>query len=313
MLKVNLISFFFLSAAAVDSYSAKKIHLDSGDEDILQIESFPTDVRKWEVRDVSRWAQSILEYPFLIPVIEKNRVDGLTLLSLAEADVGAAFRPDNLLVERKISAHIRAIKGCCVCEQSSLPLSDFFQYYQRTKDTTWINYIASLLTPRIALLKMGRDALERFMTRQSLDSVVTYGHETYAQGTDHIQSTWMTTILFYIALVGFPQLYFVYVAMAWAKTNYVIFSVYAISQVMIQFLEYKLILDVQKKVGRERMYTLATWIFPTVIVAISYVFNYILPSVTKDFALYLIMLLQSVHILTAAMSGLGYNMPKHSA
>ena len=261
------------------------------------------DIFRWSTKDVCQWATEILGFDFLVPVFEKYKVDGLTLLNMSEADIYREFGDQNSLVIKKITAHIRLLQGSCICGVENCPSSDFFIYYYKSRDKTWPLYIASLLTPRYTLIKE-RSKWQEFRTSTELPQ---HGQGAILLKNSQVElviTSWLSVISFWMGVFLCPSLMFIHVASTWAKSNYIVFAIYSLSQVMLQVLEYRLLWSCKFKSSRDMLYTGLTLVFPIAITLASKLLNLILPFTARDFLLYSLILLQAAQISSVIYSHL---------
>ena len=258
----------------------------------------PKNVSLWRTEDACVWARHVLGYAFVSETFERYRVDGITLLRMTENDIAKEFADRNQLERQKIIAHILRMQQLYPCRLNPSGLSDFFDFYYRSRCELWPIYLNSLIAPRYTLLWRAA-SFESLMNKKQLSSM---DNNTESKGST--KGSICGWLVFHSASILFPYLVFIFFALTWARKNYFLFAVYALSQMMLQGTEITFLWHRSYKTLADVLYTSAAFAFPLALAFGVGILGKILPVPAQDFLLFSVILIQAVQVSAPVFTAL---------
>ncbi|RNF24095.1 uncharacterized protein Tco025E_02652 [Trypanosoma conorhini] len=201
-------------------------------------------VKDWSVQDVAYWMNHTVGYAEFSGYVRKYLVDGPTLLQLEPSDFEEHFPVENAIQVVKLAAHLKLLKGLCLCATEDDAVVDFWSYFRRENFRVWVVGGTAVFFPRLAMLYtfFFDDALYRLLVgvpvpQASLLSAAAQG----ALNTSTRTVPFSRTLLYLLSFAVAPDLFVAYEAAYLCLTNYFTMPVFVVHYLLQALTEYTLL------------------------------------------------------------------------
>ncbi|KEG11276.1 hypothetical protein DQ04_02791110 [Trypanosoma grayi] len=181
-------------------------------------------VTKWSVADVEYWMNHTVGYAEYSLYVRKHLIDGPTLLGMEPLDFEEHFPIENAIHVIKLAAHLKLVKGLCLCAAVERRVVDFWSYFRQENFRVWVVGLTSFFFPRVGMLYtlLFDGVLYRLLlgvtVPQStvLDAAVAEG----ATAATTVTVPFLHTVLFLLCLVAAPDLFMAFQSARLVASNY---------------------------------------------------------------------------------------------
>ncbi|AAZ11755.1 SAM domain (Sterile alpha motif), putative [Trypanosoma equiperdum] len=186
-------------------------------------------VSSWNVVDVEYWMNNTLGYPEYSGYIRKHLIDGPTLLELTPADFEEHFPIENSIHVVKFSAHLKLLKGSCMCGEGVSTSAEFWSYFKQEPFRVFVIGSTTLVFPRISMLYICLfdnelyDMLIGVSASQS--EVLTANMKEHKEAFETARTIpFLHKVLYLISMIAAPSLFMAFQAVRMLTTNYFVMS-----------------------------------------------------------------------------------------
>ena len=264
------------------------------------------DARTWTSQDVSLWASNVLEYPFLGPIIEENKIDGLTLLSMTPRMIRKFFLLKNDVHQLKIETHIGALRGT---SSEFCDVSDYWSFYNRYRTSLWTISVTSIVAPRLTIFYIGHTEITspESLWQQNTDRALSLGSNFLPRmdGPERSEDSFFHCCLRWVAILVLPHCYFVVMTRMWVRSNFVLVVLYALIQTAAQFHEVAALTSFARGHGdwREALFGM---LFRLLLCAVAWGASRVLHHILLDFLLVVWITYQVLNVAHMVWDGIRY-------
>ncbi|KAG8343313.1 hypothetical protein TRVL_05854 [Trypanosoma vivax] len=199
-------------------------------------------VSLWTVADVDHWMNYTVGYAEYSGYVRKHLIDGPTLLEMTPADFEEHFPIENSVHVIKLAAHVKLLKGICICDATISKVVDFWSYFQHHNFRVWVVGFTSVVFPRVSMLYTYFFDAELFELvvgiTQSPSDVLT---AAAAAGADKLPALrvvpFLHHALYLIFMLVAPDFFMAFQAMRMVPTNYFIMPCFVLHFVAQAFHE----------------------------------------------------------------------------
>jgi len=261
----------------------------------------PENVLTWTVADVASWAEDTLLYPDLSRSLRDNAVDGITLLALRPDIVEQGLNINNPIHAVKLMAHIRVLRGQCLC--ASYYTADMWSFYYEYRDTVWPVVMGTMWGPRVTMLWVGKARLSA--QPPTKDQVAAVGHAAYAvsRGKENFtedEGSLISSLAYWMGFLIWPHIYFAFLSLRWYGTNYFVVFLYLVCQGTTQYSEWQMLLDLLQ--GPVTIREAAMWLgLPAAVTVGFWLASFIIPHILMDLLLFIWFSFQTFQVLTVLL------------
>ncbi|EAN84082.1 hypothetical protein C3747_41g77 [Trypanosoma cruzi] len=198
-------------------------------------------VQEWSVPDVEYWMNHTVGYAEFGKYVRKYLVDGPTLLEMEPADFEEHFPVDNAIQVVKLTAHMKLLKGFCLCGAAERAIMDFWSYFAKENFRVWVVGGTAVFFPRLAMLYtfFFDDELYKLL----VGVPVPQASALSTAALDVVLATTRTvpvshTLLYLFCLAAAPDLFMAYEAACLAFTNYFVMPFFFVHYILQAFNSY---------------------------------------------------------------------------